>query len=119
MQHARTRQVNGTCLKGYVKTTFNKLVATFGLPCLNEGASQYEKVTIEWCLRFDDGTIVTIYDWKCFGWQPLGDTMYEWHIGGYSSAAVSLVHERLVQAAWAVLNEPRIEFSGPFFDLAK
>jgi hypothetical protein len=108
MQHARTTQVNGTCLKGYVKTTFNKLVATFGEPCLNEGASEYEKVTIEWKLRFSDGTIATIYDWKCFGWQPLGDRMYEWHIGGHDSKAVELVKEEL----------GIIYGKGPLFDLA-
>jgi hypothetical protein len=115
----RTKQTNGTSRKGCVITTFNKLVAAFGNPCINEGPSEWEKVTIEWCLCFPDGTIATIYDWKCYGWQPLGDKEYEWNIGGHSSSAVGLVHERLVQAAWAVLNEPRIEFSGPFFDLAK
>jgi len=113
----RTKQTGGTSLKGHVTTTFNKLVAAFGNPCINEGPSEWEKVTIEWCLCFPDGTIATIYDWKCYGWQPLGDKEWEWHIGGHSSAAVSLVHERL--AARAILDEPKIEFSGPFFDLAK
>ena len=108
MQHARTTQVNGTSLKGYVKTTFNKLVETFGAPCLNEGPCQYEKVNIEWCLRFSDGTIATIYNWKCYGWQPAPDQEYEWHIGGHVASAVALVKDEL----------GLIYGTGPFFDLA-
>ena len=114
MQHARTTQVNGTCLKGYVKTTFNKLVATFGLPCYHIGPNggdnewEWEKVTIEWNLRFSDGTIATIYDWKCFGAQPLGDIEYEWHIGGHVASAVALVKDEL----------GLIYGKGPLFELA-
>lgn len=94
MQHARTKQINGTSLKGYVRTTFAKLVETFGSPCLNEGPCQFEKVNIEWCLRFSDGTIATIYNWKCYGWQPLNNE-YDWHIGGHNSNAVELVKQEL------------------------
>ena len=98
MQHARTTQVNGTSLKGYVKTTFNKLVATFGAPCLNDNpfnGGDYEKVTIEWCLRFTDGTIATIYDWKRYGSPLADDQEYEWHIGGHVASAVALVKDEL------------------------
>ena len=106
MQHARTTEINGTCLKGYVKTTFNKLVKAFGAPCLNDGPSQWEKVTIEWCLRFADGTIATIYDWKGYGYQPAPDEEYEWHIGGHKPEAVALVKDALGV----------IYGTGPFFD---
>jgi hypothetical protein len=95
MTRANAVHANGTSLKGHVKTTYNKLVETFGEPCINEGPSQWEKVTIEWILRFQDGSIVTIYDWKCFGWQPTGDKEYEWHIGGHHASAVALVKEAL------------------------
>jgi hypothetical protein len=108
MQHARTTQVNGTSLKGYVKTTFNKLVATFGEPCIHIAPSEMEKVTIEWILRFVDGTIATIYDWKGYGYQPAPDEEYEWHIGGHVASAVALVKDEL----------GLIYGTGPFFELA-
>lgn len=104
---SRTNKVDGTSLKGYVTTTFNKLVAAFGEPCVHLAPSQYEKVTIEWKLRFTNGVIATIYDWKGYGWQPTGDVEYEWKIGSYSSQAVALVKDTL----------GLIHGSGPFFEM--
>lgn len=95
MQQANFEAANGTSLKGYVTTTYNKLVEAFGLPQLNNGPSQFDKVTIEWVLRFSDGTIATIYDWKGYGWQPAPDEEYEWHVGGHHASAVALVKDEL------------------------
>ena len=96
MQHARTQDANGTSLKGYVETTFNKLVATFGEPCVHIPPSEMEKVTIEWMLRFSDNTIATIYDWKGYGYQPTGDEQYRWHVGGHKPEAIALVMNALL-----------------------
>ena len=93
---SRTNKVDGTSLKGHITTTFNKLVAAFGEPCIHLAPSQYEKVTIEWKLRFADGTIATVYDWKSYGKQRAADEKCEWNIGGYSSQAVGLVRDALM-----------------------
>ena len=76
--------INGTCLQGYIETTYDELVKVFGEPTRLEG----DKVTVEWILQFSDGTVATIYDWK------LSETpmeYYPWHIGGMSRRAVDLV----------------------------
>jgi hypothetical protein len=78
---------NGTSLQGYVNTTYANLVSLFG-----EGIGGGDKTTAEWVLKFDDGTIATIYDWKesC---TPMGN--YQWHVGGSSRKVVSMVQEAL------------------------
>lgn len=91
--HPRTTNTNGTSFKGTVRTTFDKLEETFGPPCF-EGEG--DKVNADWCLLFKDedgeGVVATIYDWK-LPETPLGE--YDWHIGGYTSEAVSKVREAL------------------------
>ena len=101
--------VDGTCLRGRVSATFNQLVNAFGAPCLNDPPSRYEKVTTEWRLRFPCGTIVTIYNWKNYGYQPADDEYYEWSVGGYTNDVKALVMDEL----------GLIYGTGPFFDLAK
>ena len=41
-------------------------------------------------LRFEDGTVATIYDWK-EDETPLGD--YDWHIGGKTPRAFDRVYD--------------------------
>ena len=67
--------INMTSLKGYVKTTYDKLVETFGEPTFTD-ASPYEKVNAQWTLEFKvpfvdkeygddfDYVTATIYNWK-------------------------------------------------------
>jgi hypothetical protein len=76
--------INGTCLQGYIETTYDELVKVFGNPTELEG----DKVTVEWILQFSDGTVASIYDWK-LSETPMGT--YRWHIGGKSQRAVDLV----------------------------
>lgn len=74
---------NGTCLQGYVTTTYNTLVKELGEPI-----TDIEKSTAHWNIQAPDGTVATIYDWK--NWHtPMGE--YEWHIGGHSERALLLV----------------------------
>jgi len=83
--------VSGTSLQGYVVTTFAELVKTFGAPTYGpDEASGDGKVSCEWCLTFDDGTVATIYDYKEDS-TPMGE--YSWHIGGTSIDAVNRVLE--------------------------
>jgi hypothetical protein len=83
--------VNGTFLQGYVETTFAKLVKAFGAPTYGpDEASGDGKVSCEWCLTFEDGTVATIYDYKEDS-TPMGE--YSWHIGGTSIESVNRVLE--------------------------
>ena len=83
-KNSSTVSANGTCLQGYIETTYDQLVKVFGKPANLEG----DKVTVEWSILFFDGTIATIYDWK-LSETPMG--VYRWHIGGKSQRAVELV----------------------------
>ena len=95
--------VNGTVLKGTVKTDYSTLVEKFGEPTLVDGL---DKSTVEWHIEFHvpiedygeddiddyDTVIAVIYDWKVDN-TPYGE--YNWHIGGFSNEAVDLVEEVL------------------------
>jgi hypothetical protein len=88
----KTSEIDGTHLVGYVETTFDELVKTFGEPHHTE--SDDGKITAEWGLEFPDGTIATIYDWKEEE-TPLGK--YDWHIGGRTDYAVVFVKLALLE----------------------
>ena len=74
---------NMTGLVGYVNTTYADLVKVFGQP--QQGG---DKTNSEWIIRFADGQVATIYDWKMPS-TPVYD--YDWHIGGNTSAVVQRV----------------------------
>lgn len=87
--------INGTCLQGYIHTSYRDLVECFGEPhCDGDGY----KVDAEWMLRFEDGTVATIYNWKdgknyC-GFEGLDvEDITDWHVGGNSPKAVTRVEE--------------------------
>ena len=74
---------SGTCLQGYVTTTYATLVKELGEPI-----TDIEKSTAHWNIEAPDGTVATIYDWK--EWRtPQGE--YEWHVGGHGPRALLLV----------------------------
>ena len=80
-------ETNGTSLQGYIRTTYNDIVKVLGKPYY---ADDDNKVTAEWAIKFDDGPVATIYDWKV-NKTPMYE--YEWHIGGHSRNAVLYVKE--------------------------
>ena len=88
--------IGGTCLQGYVKTTFDNLVKAFGQP----GPSDGYKSDAEWIVKFDDGTVVTIYNWKN-GKNYCGDQgldvedIREWNVGGHDKRAPAYVGQVL------------------------
>ena len=98
--------INMTSLKGYLKTTYDKLVEVFGEPTMTD-ASPYEKVNAQWAIEFkvpftDDTGIedfetvtATVYNWKD-GYIPT--EKYDWHIGGVDSEAVDCVEKVLDSA---------------------
>jgi len=87
-------QSGGTHLQGEIETTYAKLKAMFGQPTDGDGY----KVDAEWEIEFEDGTIVTIYNYKdgknYNGASGLPKTkITNWHIGGYSSKATDKLVE--------------------------
>jgi len=84
--------LNGTCLQGYVETTYDELVNVFGNPTELQG----DKVTVEWSIQFSDGTVASIYDWKLQK-TPMGT--YRWHIGGKSQRAETCVNDCMLVPA--------------------
>ena len=83
-KNVRSASTSGSCLQGYIKTTYDELVNVFGEPTTFQG----DKITAEWIIKFSDGTVATIYDWK-LSETPMG--VYDWHIGGFNQRAVELV----------------------------
>ena len=83
-ENVRFTFASGSCLRGYIKTTYDELVNVFGSPTTLKG----DKVNVEWTIKFSDGTVATIYDWKLSA-VPMG--VYDWHIGGFNQRAVELV----------------------------
>lgn len=85
----------GTSLRGYVTTTLGKLIDTFGQP---EYYGEGDKVTVDFSILFDDGTVATIYDWKRYEMgTPALDEVFQYNIGGHSLEAVILVKQALGQ----------------------
>ena len=95
MKFTNRANSNMTGLRGEFVITYAELVEIFGLPDVGPNAD-LDKSSCEWALKFEDGTVATIYDWKCGRWTPMGE--YSWHIGGYGDqAAVDRVVETIVQ----------------------
>lgn len=92
-ENAPRGAVNGTCLQGYVETTYDELVNVFGNPTELQG----DKVTVEWIIQFSDGTVASIYDWKL---QKTPMEVYKWHIGGRSQDAVTRVNDCMLVPVW-------------------
>ena len=99
MKFVHATDFSGTGLQGQVTVTYEKLVRCFGEPtCTYDDG----KVQAQWCLRFADGTMATIYDWKAgdaycgSGRGKPVEKITDWHIGGYSEYAVTRVREYLI-----------------------
>jgi len=91
MNSTKEIAISGTSLQGYIETTKAELVSVFGDP-ITFGDSG-DKVTIEWGIRFEDGTIATIYDWKRYELgTPADNERMTYNIGGLNQRAVELVN---------------------------
>ena len=105
-ENSEAVNINMTHLKGTIKTTYDKLVETFGEPTFTD-ASPYEKVNAQWAIEckvpFTDDTGIedfetvtaTVYNWKD-GYIPT--QKYDWHIGGFDNEAVECVEKVLDSA---------------------
>jgi hypothetical protein len=76
--------INCTSLQGYIDASYDHLCDLFGEPIRQWD----EKVTCEWEVEFDDGTVANVYNWKTSA-DP--ERHRNWHIGGHDKRAVELV----------------------------
>lgn len=87
--------IAGTMLQGYLPDTgYRQLVTAFGEPTVGE--SDDGKTRVEWWLRFDDGEIATVYDYKAYD-VPVVDLTH-WHVGGTRPDVVDYVQEAVQNA---------------------
>jgi hypothetical protein len=75
-------RANGSCLQGYIETTYDNIVEHLGAPVWTRGG----KTNAQWIVEFEDGLIATLYDWKLNA-CPKG--LYKWHVGGHKGDVVS------------------------------
>ena len=111
MEFKSVRSSGGTGLVGYLPagTSYSDLVAAFGEP---QGPG--DKTLAEWCIRFQDGTIATIYDYKTCG--KTREQVTDWHVGGTSITALYRVMEALNPLAW--LEAPKAPDPAPAGDVS-
>lgn len=83
---------NLTMLQGSIQATRTQLIKAFGEPL--QGLSS--RVTNDWKIQFDDGTVAAIYDWKTDPFPD--DELYSWRIRGKTHRAVELVHQAFRKA---------------------
>jgi hypothetical protein len=92
---------NGTHLQGYINCSYDDLTTALGYP-LEDGFDDY-KCDAEWNIKFDNGLVATIYNWKN-GKNYLGDQglnlcdMTQWNIGGHNPEVVERVMDLIPQS---------------------
>lgn len=91
-----TLDANRTCLQGYIDTSFDVLVQRFGRPLPGDG----HKTDAEWLIKTDEGTTITIYNWKngkAYNGRSGSDIRFitRWHVGGHAKHALLVLRELL------------------------
>ena len=81
----------GTWRVGLVGATYADLVMAFGEPMESDDIS----TNFEWCIKFDDGTVATVYDYNML--TPSFVAM-DWHVGGRDGHAAALVASAILRA---------------------
>lgn len=90
--------VNGTHKQGHIDAKYAELVALFGEPITPTPSDEIRlsKTDAEWNLRFEDGEVATIYNWRN-GKNWMGEDgiptkqIRDWNIGGNSKCVVDRV----------------------------
>ena len=73
--------VVGTYLQGLIEASYWDIVEALGVPIDGDGY----KVDWEWNLKFDDGLVATVYNYKSgpnYGYDRKPEDIPTWHIGG-------------------------------------
>jgi hypothetical protein len=81
--------VVGTSYQGKIEASYDTLCEVFGEPEVLDD----DKVQVQWAIKFSDGTLATIYDWKD---ANRTSEILKWHIGGHSEAAVYNVVDEVI-----------------------
>ena len=104
MKYTKIEEANGAHLQGYLNADYRELVEVFGEPIRYEadGTSHLNnKIDAEWRLKFQDGTIATIYNYKN-GVNYMGAEglrlmeIQKWNVGGNSERAVERVKTEVI-----------------------
>jgi hypothetical protein len=96
IRHNPYASVDMTCLQGYIRATYKELVETFGPP----GEGDDYKIDVEWILKWPNGVVATIYNWKdgknyCGPEGKAVEDILDWNIGGHTSLSVEYVRLEL------------------------
>jgi len=83
-------ETNHSCFQDAIMASYRDLVTAFGKPRPGDG----EKTDVEWEIKFEDGTIATIYNWKNRN-DLISKDIIKWNIGGFKERAAELVHDVL------------------------
>lgn len=107
--------IEGSHLIGTITAKYQELVDLFGQP---HGSDGY-KSDAEWNVRFEDGTVAAIYNWKdgknyCGEQGIPTEQITHWHIGGVSSAATDRVQIALDLYRETREGEPEDEAEAAF-----
>ena len=91
-------QLGMSSLRGCIEVSYADLVQAFGEP-MSYGFDDY-KSDAEWNIAFEDGTRVSIYNYKdginyCGEQGTPTEQITDWHIGGFNEKAVQRVNEVL------------------------
>ena len=74
---------------GFYKKDIEKV---FGPPTWDQGSAD-DKVQVEWVIKFPDGTMGSIYDYKEYQLEP--DEINYWSIGGRTNLAAYYVKKAM------------------------
>jgi hypothetical protein len=107
----RGGEVSGTGLKGYVVTTYDQILKTFGEPIYEGG----DKVPVEWVITFKDGKVATIYVYRM---DHIPKEEYRWHVGGRDRVVVDRVAALLHARPAGDLMQESVTPEGEFLDKA-
>lgn len=85
----RAIETAGTSYQGDLLVPYQTLVTILGAPLPGDGY----KVDAEWHIRFEDGAVATIYNWKngpnYLGEDARLDWVDEWNVGGHDPEVVT------------------------------
>ena len=104
---------SGTSLQGYIVVSYDTLVELFGEPTEGDGY----KTDAEWTIKWEDGTVTTIYNWKngknynSEEYDGDGGTFTEeivdWNVGGKGSKSVELLYDHMKENKKGWVNPNR------------
>jgi hypothetical protein len=103
---------SGTCLQGYLNSSYEDIVKTYGEP--NQMVDGF-KTDVQWTIKWVDGSIGTIYNWKN-GRNYMGElgldvaNIKEWNIGGDKKIVVKRIIDD-VKNSWPVFDNIRMDAS--------